>query len=130
MVIIVFIESQVMLSPSGDVSVCPGGQLSFRCSTNLRFLEWNITVFRLGRSDSKRQLVTTVTELELDLMISGQAFNNIITRNSALNLLPLISMLTISNTLAANKIKCTEIGSSLVETSTSVATLSNISGKL
>ena len=38
--------------------------------------------------------------------------------------------LTVSNTVAATKIKCTEIGSSLAETSTSVATISNINSRL
>ena len=66
------LEPRVILSPSGAVFVYPGGQLSFRCSTNLRYLEWNITVFQslTGMSDSRRQLITFVS-VDSPLTISG-----------------------------------------------------------
>ena len=66
------LEPRVILLPSGTVFVCPGGQLSFRCSTNLRYLEWKITVFQLltGMSDSRRQLITLVS-VDSPLTISG-----------------------------------------------------------
>ena len=119
----VIIES---LTPSGDLSVCPGGHLSFNCSTNLSLIEWNVTISQSGKSDIRRQLaiVTSATKLESYLIISGHMFN--ITRSSPPDILPLTSTLTVSNTVATTKIKCTEIGSSLAETSTSVATISII----
>ena len=120
-----------MLSPSGVVSVCPGGQLSFRCSTNLRFLEWNVTIFQSGRPDSRRQLVTATTQLELDLLISGHHFN--ITRTSVYESYPLMSMLTIAmavTNLNATRIKCAEIGNSPTETSVSVAIFNIINSRL
>ena len=126
-----FLESQVMLSPSRDVSVCPGSQLSFRCSTNLSFLEWNVTTFQLGKPDSRRQLVTAATELELDLLISRHLFN--ITRTSAYNSYPLTSTLTVAmvvTNLNATRIKCAEIGNSPTETSASVATINIINSRL
>ena len=119
-----------MLSPSGVVSVCPGGQFSFRCSTNLRFLEWNVTIFQSGRPDSRRQLVTATTELELDLLISGYLFN--ITKISAYNSKPLTSTLTIAMVainLNATRIKCAEIGNSPTETSVSMAIINIINSR-
>ena len=103
---------------------CPGSQLSFRCSTNFTFLEWNITIFQSGRHNSRRQLVTPVSQLDLHLTINGHIFN--ITRNSVYNAHPLISTLTVTNVITDlnnTRVNCTDIGSSLAETSTSVATL-------
>lgn len=121
-----------MLSPSGVVPVCPGGQLSFICSTNLTYLEWNITVSQSGKPKSEQQLVTAVTQFGLDLTISGHVFN--IIRNSTLNSYPLVSVLTVANavsSLAATKIKCTEMGlSSLVEETSSIAIINIINSRL
>ena len=114
-----------MLSPSGDVPVCPGSRPSFRCSTNLTFLEWIITVPLSGSLQSRRQVVTADTQLALDLIIEGHVFN--ITRNSALGSYPLESVLTITNAMAilsATKINCTE--KSLVEKSSSLITVVDI----
>ena len=33
-----------VLSPSKVTSVCPGEQLEFTCSTNLDYIQWNVTV--------------------------------------------------------------------------------------
>ena len=38
---------EVVLSPSGEISVCPGedpGPLVFMCTTNQCFIEWNVTL--------------------------------------------------------------------------------------
>ena len=120
-----------MLSPSGDVSVCPGSQFSFRCSTNLTFLEWNVTVSQSGKPESRQQLVTRSSPLHSHLIISGHLFN--ITRNSTQISHPLVSVLTIAKTvinLSATLINCTEIGSSRAETSTSMATINVINPSL
>jgi hypothetical protein len=124
--------SRVMLSPSGEVFVCPGSQLSFRCSTNLRYLEWNVTIFQLltGTSDSRRQLLTYVS-VDSPLTISGYTFS--VTRNSADKSYPLISTLTVPsavNDLHNAKINCTEIGSTLAETNTSIAVINVINPDL
>ena len=111
--------------------MCPGGQLSFRCSTNLRFLEWNVTIFQSGRPDSRRQLVSATTELELGILISGHHFN--ITRASVYDSYPLTSTLTIAmvvTNLNATRIKCAEIGNSPTETSVSVAIVNIINSGL
>lgn len=117
---IIILESRVMLAPSGEVFVCPGAQLFFRCSTNLRFLEWNVII---SRSDSKSQWITPVTELEIHLIIREHVFN--ITRTSAYDSLPLISTFTVATAVAdlnATKIKCTEIKTS-DDKNSSVATI-------
>ena len=117
-----------MLSPSGDVSVCPGGQISFRCSTNLPYLEWKVTVVQLGIFHSQKQIVTSISLFDMSLIVTTHSFT--VTRNSADGSYPLISTLTVDNTVYSlndTKVNCTEIGSSLAETSSSVATIHIIS---
>ena len=108
---IILAESRVMLSPSGDVSVCPKSQVLFRCSTNSTFLEWIITISQSGRLRSKRQVITAKTGslIDLDLIISEHVFN--ITKTSAYNSYPLESVLTIADAtalLSATEINYTE----------------------
>ena len=113
-----------MLSPSGDVSVCPGSQLSFRCSTNLPYLEWDITVFQSGIPETRTQLLIPATQLGLDIINEAQCIVFNITKN---NSYPLISVLTIAKAVAdinATKIKCTEI-EILGEKNSSVGTIKN-----
>ena len=119
-----------MLTPSGEVSVCPGGQLSFRCSTNLSFLEWNVTVVQSGIFLSEKLIVTSISLFDLPFIVTPHSFNVI--RNSADGSYPLIATLTVDNVVAGlngTRVNCTEIGSSLAETSTSVATIHIISCK-
>ena len=107
-----------MLSPSGEVSVCPEGALSFRCSTNLDVLEWNITV---GMLPSRRQLVTGISRFDSPLMIKHHAFN--ITRNSTDGSRPIVSILAIANEsrdMNGTRVSCTDVGGPESESSTSI----------
>jgi hypothetical protein len=111
-----------MLSPSGDVSVCPGSRPSFRCSTNLNILEWNITV---GTLPSRRQLVTDISRFDLPLMISSYSFD--VARDSADRSKPIVSTLTtsaITSDLNGTIINCTDVGDA--ESSTLIATINVI----
>ena len=122
-----FIDTTVILTPSGNVSVCPGSQLSFRCNTNRSFLEWNITAYQSGTSDSKRHILTSISQSHAQLTINGSSFS--ITRISADGFYPIVSTMTTDNVLANPiKIRCTghEVGSSFSENSTSVATVNII----
>ena len=115
-----------MLSPSGDVSVCPGSQLSLRCSTHLDILEWNITV---GMLPSRRQLVTDISRFDLPLMISSHSFN--IARDSADRSKPIISTLTtsaVTSDLNGTTINCTDVGGA--DSSTLIATINVITPDL
>ena len=128
---LLILMSQVMLSPSGEVSVCPGNQLSFRCSTNFSILEWDITVFQ-SRVHRRQQFVTPISPLHSTLTILSRHLFNI-ARTSDLNANPLISTLTIVNAMVdinATIINCTEIGSSRAESSTSKATINIINPAL
>ena len=90
-----------------------------------------MTVFEagtMGQSINRRVLITsTQTNFMRQLTISQHFF--IFTRNSALNSNPVISTLTIPTimlNLSSVKVNCTDTGSLLTETSTSVATMSII----
>ena len=115
-----------MLSPSGEASVCPGDQLSFTCSTNLTFLEWNITTFQSGTS--RRQIMTAISQSNVQLIINGHSFS--ITRTSDDGSYPIVSKLVIANvpadlTINSTRIRCTgqEVGHPFTENSTSVAVI-------
>ena len=53
---------EVILSPPGEVSVCPGEDsepLIFMCTTNRSFIEWNVTlVLESGERITRTRLVT------------------------------------------------------------------------
>ena len=115
-----------MLSPSGDISACPGIHFSFRCSTNLDILEWNITVRMFP---SRRQLVTDISRFDLPLMINSHSFN--VTRDSSDGSKPIMSTLTtsaISSDLNGTTINCTDVGGA--ESSTLIATINVITPDL
>ena len=104
-----------MLIPSGDVSVCPGAQLSFSCSTNLTYLEWNVTVFQSGTPHSRTLLVVSTSYFTFPLVVNGHSFG--VTRDSASGTLPIISTLTVINAtidLNGTNVYCTEMGSTAV----------------
>ena len=106
------IESRMMLTPSGEVSVCPGAQFSFSCSTNLTFLQWNVTVFQSETAHSGILLVVSTSYFNYPLVVNGHSFG--VTRVSASGTLPIISTLTVINAtidLNGTNIYCTEEGS-------------------
>ena len=109
-----------MLSPSAVVSVCPGEQLTFVCSTNRSFVQWNVTVFRSGHSISRTQLVASVGASFTSLVVDMVSFHIM-----RIGSLPLTTTLTITNNITTDlnntRVNCTDIGSSLAETSSSVA---------
>ena len=114
--------------------MCSGGQLTFVCTTNRTFIEWNITVLdSMGIRISRTRLLSTGSQ-----SVESQTVNMIvfdITRRSKLDSTPLISTLSVANVttgLNGTLINCTDIESSLTETSTSVATVQVIkaTGKL
>ena len=115
-----------MLSPSGEASMCPGDHLSFTCSTNLTFLEWNITTFQSGTS--RRQIMTAISQSNVQLTINGHSFS--ITRTSDDGSYPIVSTLVVANipadlTINSTRIRCAgqEVGRPLTENSTSVAVI-------
>ena len=98
-----------MLTPAGELSVCPGTQLSFRCNTNLTYLEWNVTVFQLGTPHSRTLLVFSTSFFTFPLFVNGHSFR--VTRDSASGALPIISTLTVEDAtvdLNGTTIHCTE----------------------
>ena len=119
---LIYIEAEVMLSPSGVVSICMGQQLIFTCSTDRAFIEWNVTILQSGVRSSRTRLVLTETRTTTPLTVNMMTFN--ITRISSIGSLPLISTLVVDNItddgLNGTEVNCTDIGSSLAHTSSSV----------
>ena len=120
---LICVEAEVVLSPSGVVSICVGKQLTFTCSTGRAFIEWNVTVLQSGVRSSRTRLVLTETRTATPLTNNMITFN--ITRISSIGSLPLISTLTVVNVtndhLNGTEVNCADIGNSLAQTSSSVA---------
>lgn len=105
---IVALECYVMLTPSGELSVCPGTQPSFRCNTNLTDLQWKVTVFQSGTPHSRTLLVLSTSFFTFPLVVNGHSFR--VTRDSVSASLPIISTLTVVNAtveLNGTSIHCT-----------------------
>ena len=106
--------SSVSLSTPGIVSVCPGENLHFMCSTNWSFIEWNITVVQ-SRLQSRTKLVSDISPLPM-LIVNGIIFS--ITRNSSLRSHRWTSTLSVANVTAdlnGTIVKCTAIEHSTLE---------------
>ena len=110
-----------MLSPSGVVPVCPGGDLVLVCSTNQNFMEWNVTlILGSGERINRARLIT-----------SGIHVSPLSIRKKSLNItihgsLPLTSMLTAANVttdLNGTQVSCIAIGGSIEDTITSSTTV-------
>ena len=102
-----------MLTPAGELSVCPETQLSFRCNTNLTYLEWNVTIFQSGTPHSRTLLVFSTSFFTFPLFVNGHSFR--VTRDSISGALPIISTLTVVDAtveLNGTTIHCTEERSS------------------
>lgn len=100
--------SSISLSTPGIVSVCPGENLHFICSTNQSFIEWNITVVQPASGlQSRTKLVSDISPLPM-LIVNGIIFS--ITRNSSLRSHRLTSTLSVANVTAdlnGTIVKCT-----------------------
>ena len=108
-----------MLSPSGLTSVCSGRELTLLCSTNRSYIRWNVTIsLQSGKRESRSQLLSSSSQNIAPLIVGTKSF--VITAN-ATNILT--STLTIANVTDLNgtTVRCTDIGTSSTETSTSVA---------
>lgn len=110
-----------MLSPSGLTFACPGEELTFFCSTGGSFMDWNVTILQLGRKISRSRFFATNSENIAPLMVGTKSFTIMANFTDVLT-----STLRIDNTtidLNGTKVRCTDFGDSINETSTSVATV-------
>ena len=112
-------------NPAGVVSVCPGEDLHFICSTNLSIIEWNITVVQSesGQADSRTKFVTDISPPST-LVVSGISFT--LTRNSTLRSRPLTSIASIANVTAGSNgmiVKCTATEQLTSERESSLVTI-------
>lgn len=114
-----------MLSPSGETLVCQGGQLTLLCSTNRSFIEWNVTV---SMNDSKTRLISSSTDIVAPLILHQNLFNISVNNDHRSSIL-LSALMVESVTVDLNGtiIRCTDVGSSLSETSSS-ATIIHVIG--
>lgn len=99
--------------------VCPGGELTFVCSTNRSFIEWNVTIPQSGESRSR--LVASGDQSIGPLVVNMKSFDVMINSDSLVE--GLTSKLVIANVTAdlnGTFVLCTDIGNSLTESSTSM----------
>ena len=112
------------LSPSGVASVCLGEDLAFTCSTDKDFLEWNVTIVT-GQTVSRTRLISVGVSI-IPLMINMKLFNISFTNVLGGSSVSLESVLFVTNVTAdlnGTMVNCTEVGTSLADTSSSIATV-------
>ena len=110
-----------MLSSTRIALVCPGGELTFVCSTNRSLIEWNIIIPQSGVTRSRLIASSDQSIYIGPLVVNMKSFN--ITINSDSLIRGLTSKLSVTNItpdLNGTFVQCTDIGSSLTEVSTSV----------
>ena len=116
-----------MLFPVGAAFVCPGGDLTFMCSSNSSFLIWNISVPQsTGGQFVSRECILTPISSNSEVSIADRRFA--INRTSLDNLLPLMSTLSVKNlapTHNGTKINCTEVRDH-ISTANSSVTVVNV----
>ena len=121
----IFVESRLTLSPRGVMWVCPGAQLDITCSTDRRFLNWTITI-PPSASDSGEAVTrsrtysssTQATAIE-PLVVEMKTFNISITSTVD----PFSSVLSYTNATAdlnGTMINCTATGNSAEESDSSM----------
>lgn len=108
-----------MLSSTRVALVCSGGELTFVCSTNRSFIEWNVTIPQSGVTRSR--LIASGDQSIGPLVVNMQSFNITINPDSLIKgLTSKLSVTNITPDLNGTFVQCTDIGSSLTEASTSV----------
>ena len=124
---IILTETQLMLSPSGVARVCPGGDLAITCSIDRSFLEWNITPSFTIPGQPYRTRLVSVSSPDLVLlvlnMISFDFSHSTHSNESSTTLVSVLSVTSVPDILNGTRVSCTDIGTSLTETSTSTVTV-------
>ena len=111
--------------------VCPDSDLVFTCSTERRFIEWNVTVIdSAGMRISRTRILSDTTQSRAlsPLIVIGKQFN--LTIRTLVDMPhTLSSELLIFNTssdLNGTEIRCTDYGNTQEDSSTSLSTLTVI----
>ena len=104
------VNQTLQLSPSGRVSVCPEGQITFVCTTNGTVHEWSVSVTSYDYSRSK--LVTIDSPFMNEPFPWGTTdLAAYVTKTSISDSLPLISTLSLINVttdLNGTVVECTD----------------------
>ena len=131
-IIVIFAESRLTLSPRGVMWICPGAQLGVTCSTDRKFLNWTVTIppsasdsgeavnrSRLLSSAQNVNVTTAVTQTGGLLMVEMKAFNISITSTGD----PFSSVLSYTNATAdlnGTVINCSDKGDSKDQSNSSM----------
>ena len=122
-IIVIFAESRLTLSPRGVMWVCPGAQLGVTCSTDRKFLNWAVTVppsaSDSGEAVTGSRLLSSTTQTIGPFMLEMKQFNISITSTVD----PFSSVLSYTNATAdlnGTVINCSDTGNSKAESNSSM----------
>ena len=116
-----YTESRFMLSPSGVVWVCPGADLVTTCSTDRNFINWSVTVEnRSGQALTRDRLVSFMATSVEPLRVGMRIFNMSVTSTTD-SFTSVLSFTNVTTDLNNTEINCSDIGSSVSESRSSVA---------
>ena len=112
-----------MLSPSEVALVCPGAPLAITCSTDRSFLNSSVTIppsaSESGQAVTRSRLFSSSTQTVGPLMVDTKVFN-ISTTSTVDQFTSVLSDTNVTADLNGTIVHCTDIGSSLAESSTSM----------
>ena len=126
-IIVIFAESRLTLSPYGVMWVCPGAQLDVTCSTDRRYLTWTVTIppsaSDSGEPVTRSRLLSSTSQTGTQaiglLMVEMKTFNISITSTVD----PFSSVLSYTNATAdlnGTVINCSDTGESEEESNSSM----------
>ena len=122
-IIVIFAESRLTLSPRGVMWVCRGAQLNVTCSTDRKFLNWNVTIppsaSDSGEAVNRSRLLSPNSKVDGPLVVEMKAFNISITSTVD----PFSSILSYTNVTAdlnGTVINCSDKGNSTEESDSSM----------
>ena len=118
-----FTESRLMISPSGAAMVCPGAALVITCSTDRNFLNWSVTIppsaSESEQAVTRNRLISSSSQTIFPLIISTKTFNISIVSTMD-RFTSALSVINVTADLNGTLVQCTDIGSSIAESDTSM----------
>ena len=117
-----------MLLPSEVASVCPGERLEFVCTTDLDYIQWNVSVVQPRPDSRESQLISnifnisTTNSFQLN-MIQFTVARNITAESGSHPLISTLSVANVTTSLNGTKVKCTTFSESMMSVSVSSATI-------
>ena len=124
-IIVIFAESRLTLSPRGVVWVCPGARLNVTCSTDRRFITWTVTIppsaSDSGEAVNRSRLYSSSTQaIAIEPLVVEMKTFNISTTSTVDSFSSVLSYTNATADLNGTMINCSYTGNSTEESNSSM----------